>query len=123
MSHHSRFYVFPILFAALCTPVFAEELLHSELIFPLREDHNHAPGIVELPNGDLLASWYRGAGERKADNVALYGARLSKGSRTWSKDFLMADYPGLPDCNTTIFIDRHQTLWRFWPIILENNGE
>ena len=26
----------------------------AELIFPLRADHNHAPGIVECPNGDLL---------------------------------------------------------------------
>lgn len=102
---------------------FGEELLQSELIFPLRKDHNHAPGIVELPNGDLLASWYRGDGERKADNVAIYGSRLTKGSKTWSPDFLMADYPGFPDCNTAMFIDRHQKLWMFWPIILDNNWE
>ena len=36
----------------------------AELVFPLHAQHNHAPGIVECPNGDLLVSWYRGAGER-----------------------------------------------------------
>lgn len=110
---------------ALCFsgPIAAEELLNSELVFPLREDHNHAPGIVELPNGELLASWYRGEGERKADNVAIYGARLAKGSKEWTPDFLMADYPGFPDCNTALFLDKHQKLWLFWPIILDNNWE
>ena len=44
----------------------------SELVFPLHKQHNHAPGIVECPNGDLLVSWYRGSGERSADDVAVY---------------------------------------------------
>lgn len=104
-------------------PVQGEELLQSEFVFPLRKDHNHAPGIVELPNGELLASWYRGDGERKADNVAIYGARLPKGAKEWSAEFLMADYPGFPDCNTALFLDRNRQLWMFWPIILDNNWE
>ena len=37
----------------------------AELVFPLHAEHNHAPGIVECPNGDLLVSWYRGSGERR----------------------------------------------------------
>ena len=36
--------------------------LQAELVFPLDGKHNHAPGIVECSNGDLLASWYRGSG-------------------------------------------------------------
>jgi predicted neuraminidase len=52
----------------------------AELVFPLSERHNHAPGIVELPDGQLLVSWYRGAGERKADDVVVLGARLAKGA-------------------------------------------
>ena len=57
--------------------------------------HNHAPGIVECPNGDLLVSWYRGSGERSADDVAVLGSRLTKGQSTWSEPFVMADNPGL----------------------------
>ncbi|MCI0378366.1 MAG: exo-alpha-sialidase [Gemmataceae bacterium] len=92
----------------------------AELIFPLHPKHNHAPGIVECPNGDLLVSWYRGSGERSADDVALFGARLRKGHEQWSEPFLLADHPGFPDCNTTLFIDRKERLWMFWPIILDN---
>ena len=95
----------------------------SELIFPLHSQHNHAPGIVESSNGDLLASWYRGSGERTADDVAVYGARLKKGESTWSDAFLMADRPGFPDCNTCMMIDSDDRLWLFWPTILANSWE
>jgi len=97
--------------------------LTSELVFPLHDQHNHAPGIVECPNGDLLVSWYRGSGERRADDVAVYGARLRKGERQWSEPFLMADHPEFPDCNTCMMIDSQQRLWLFWPIILANTWE
>jgi len=93
------------------------------LIFPLHAQHNHAPGIVECPNGDLLVSWYRGSGERKSDDVAVYGARRRKGSTTWSSPFLLADRPGFPDCNTCLMIDQNDHLWLFWPTILANTWE
>jgi predicted neuraminidase len=95
----------------------------AELIFPLHPQHNHAPGIVACPNGDLLVSWYRGSGERQADDVAVYGARLRKGSAHWSEPFLLADTPGFPDGNTALFIDAQQRLWLFWPVILDNTWE
>ena len=95
----------------------------AELVFPLDPQHNHAPGIVECPNGDLLCSWYRGSGERSADDVAVFGARLAKGASRWSEPFLMADRPGFPDCNTCMMIDRRGRLWLFWPTILANTWE
>ncbi len=95
----------------------------AELVFPLQDQHNHAAGIVECPNGDLLVSWYRGSGERSADDVAVYGARRRKGSQRWCEPFLMADHPGFPDCNTCMMIDRQDRLWLFWPIILDNHWE
>jgi len=95
----------------------------AELVFPLHQQHNHAPGIVECPNGDLLASWYRGSGERRSDDVAVFGSRLRKGTERWSEPFLMADNPGFPDCNTAMFIDAQKRLWLFWPVILANSWE
>ena len=92
----------------------------AELVFPLDDRHNHAPGVVELPDGQLLVSWYRGAGERKADDVVVLGARLPPGERTWSEPFTLADHPGFPDCNTCLFLDATKQLWLFWPIILDN---
>lgn len=101
----------------------AEPSYRESFVFPLHPEHNHAPGIVECPNGDLLVSWYRGAGERSADNVAVYGARQRKGSDGWSDPFLMADTLGFPDCNTTMYVDGDKRLWLFWPVILANTWE
>ncbi len=95
----------------------------AELVFPLHPQHNHAPGIVECPNGDLLVSWYRGSGERRSDDVAVYGARHVRHSKTWSEPFLMADRPGFPDCNTCMMVDAKGQLWLFWPTILANTWE
>ncbi|HID75690.1 MAG TPA: neuraminidase (sialidase)-like protein [Planctomycetaceae bacterium] len=101
----------------------AKPAYRAELVFPLHPQHNHAPGIVECPNGDLLVSWYRGSGERRADDVAVYGARLTSGARRWSEPFVMADRPGFPDCNTCMMVDRRGRLWLFWPTILANTWE
>jgi arylsulfatase A-like enzyme/predicted neuraminidase len=95
----------------------------AEFVFPLHAKHNHAPGIAELPNGDLFVSWYRGSGERSADDVAVYGARQKKGESTWSESFLLVDTPGFPDCNTALWVDPKGKLWLFWPVILANTWE
>ena len=63
----------------------AEPTFRSELVFPLHKQHNHAPGVAELPTGDLLVSWYRGSGERKADDVAIFGSVQKAGQATWGK--------------------------------------
>jgi predicted neuraminidase len=94
--------------------------LTSELIFPLEHWHNHASMVVELPGGDLFVCWFHGSGERQADDVVVQGARFRKGSRTWSAPFLLADTPGYPDTNTTIFLDPKNRLWLMWPTILAN---
>jgi predicted neuraminidase len=107
-----------LVFLALLVPAVAgtavggdAPVYHAELVFPLRREHNHAPGLVECPNGDLIASWYRGSGERGSDDVAVYGARLRHGASQWSSAFLMADFPGFPDCNTCLMIDPDNRLW------------
>lgn len=100
-----------------------EPKFETELIFPLHDKHNHAPGIVECPNGDLFVSWYRGSGERTADDVAVYGAWRAKGEATWGEPFVLADTPGFPDCNTALFIDDRQRLWLFYPTILAHSWE
>jgi predicted neuraminidase len=94
--------------------------LESELVFPLEHWHNHASMIVEAPNGDLLVCWFHGSGERTADDVVIRGARLRKGAKAWSEPFLLADTPGYPDTNATMFIDPRQRLWLLWPTILAN---
>jgi predicted neuraminidase len=105
------------------SPAGDRPLHEAGLVFPLHPKHNHAPGIVECPNGDLLVSWYRGSGERSADDVAVYGARKKARSDRWGDAFLLADTPAFPDCNTALFIDAKGRLWLFWPLILANSWE
>ncbi|MDX2154363.1 MAG: exo-alpha-sialidase [Bryobacteraceae bacterium] len=97
--------------------------MRSELIFPLESWHNHSSSIVELPNGDLLVCWFHGSGERTADDVRIEGARWSAKKKAWGGRFLLGDTPGFPDTNPTMFIDRKQRLWLFWPAILANEWE
>lgn len=100
-----------------------EPFYSSELVFPLHPQHNHAPGIVELADGELLVSWYRGSGERKADDVAVWGARKPLGADRWSDAFLMVDTPGFPDGNTCMMVDERGRLRLFWPLVLANSWE
>jgi len=105
------------------TPVSQLPEFASELVFPLHPQHNHAPGIAELKNGDLVVSWYRGSGERTADDVAVWGARLKKGATSWSEAFLMHDTPGFPDCNTALMTNSQGHLFLFWPVVIANSWE
>jgi predicted neuraminidase len=95
-------------------------VLDSQLIFPPDHRHNHSSCVVECPDGQLLACWYRGSGERRADDVAVLGARRKPGARGWSEPFVMADYPGFPDCNPCMLVDPKGRLWLFWVVILAN---
>lgn len=92
----------------------------SELIFLPNPQHNHGSSIVETPQGDLLACWFHGSGERKSDDVLVQGARRRKDANEWSEPFVMADTPNLPDCNPVLFIDPRGTLWLFW-VAIQNN--
>jgi hypothetical protein len=38
--------------------------ISGEFIYPYQSEHVHGSSIVSLPNGDLLAAWFQGSGER-----------------------------------------------------------
>jgi predicted neuraminidase len=110
------------------TAVFVASLLtaprfEARFVLPPQDEHVHSSSIVELPSGDLFAVWYRGSGERRADDVRLEGARLARGGIEWSAPFPVADSPGFPDCNPVTFLDGRGRLWVAWPAILDNRWE
>jgi len=100
-----------------------EEALVTTEIFPYVAQHVHGSTIVELPNGDLLAAWFQGSGERWADDVAIMGSRLKRGNTDWSKPFVMADTPGFPDINPILFTDAQGRLWLMWYTVIANQWE
>jgi predicted neuraminidase len=91
----------------------APEVEFGQLIFPYQNQHTHGSTIVELPNGDLLAAWFQGSGEKSADDVKIMGARLKNGKKVWSDPFMMYDSPKFPDINPVLFIDDKKNLWLF----------
>jgi predicted neuraminidase len=93
------------------------------LIFPMQPQHSHASSIVSLPNGDILAAWYQGSGEREANDVRIMGARLRKGSSVWSGPFVMADTPDIPDCNPVLFLNSQNKLFLFWIAVQAHKWE
>ena len=95
----------------------------SALIFPAQEKHVHGSSVVETPEGDLIAVWFYGSGERTANDVLLQGARLRKGDTAWSNVFTMADTPEFPDCNPVLFVDSEERLWLFWTAVLANGWQ
>ena len=103
--------------------VTSKAIVQQEIIFPFQDEHTHGSSIVQLPNGDLLAAWFQGSGERTADDVRIMGARQKKGATSWSAPFLMADTKGIPDCNPTLFISKEGKLFLFWVAVQANKWE
>ncbi len=103
--------------------VTSNAIIQQELVFPFQDEHTHGSSIVQLPNGDLLAAWFQGNGERTADDVRIMGARQKKGATTWSVPFLMADTKGIPDCNPVLFLNKEGKLFLFWIAVQANQWE
>ena len=116
---------FIFLFAFLLAPSLwgAEKpFLESELIFPLGTLHSHSSSLVQLPNGDFYACWYRGSGEARADDVKVEASLLRRKSRTWSTPYTLVDQPDFSDMNPVLFLDSHHRLWVIWSTILAHKG-
>lgn len=132
--HSVAVFIFFAFFAFVCsvpfTNTWADEragefgaLCSSELIFPVQPEHTHGSSMVELPNGDFLAVWFQGSGERTANDVRLMGARLKKGAQNWTEPFAMADTPGIPDCNPVLFLNGQKKLFLVWIAVLSDRWE
>jgi predicted neuraminidase len=121
--------VFILVFSSSCknrseeTGLTSEDTLIIENIFPFQTMHCHGSSIVELPNKDLMVTWFYGSGERTADDVAIMGSRRNHKTGKWCKPFVMADVPGFPDINPVLFIDRESRLWLVWYTVLAYQWE
>jgi formylglycine-generating enzyme required for sulfatase activity len=71
---------------------------------PLYTEHNHVPGIVECPNGDLLAIWYSTIGERDR-LLTIAASRLRYGDDTWEQASWFWDTPDRNSHTPSIWLD------------------
>jgi predicted neuraminidase len=125
MQRIERFFARLAVFVLGCTAMARADSGYCDkhAIFPINPKHNHASCVVQTKDGNLLATWYAGSGERNADDVVIEGAWLPRGGTAWDEKFLMADTPGYPDCNPALFAAPDDSLWLFWPTILDHRWE
>lgn len=71
----------------------------------------HASNIVELRDGDFLASWFGGSAEGRPD-VAIWGARLAGGK--WSPPFELVREPDIACYNPVMFYTKDGRLWFYY---------
>ena len=121
--NRGSFLVLPLACLVMGLAAGSEPYFESQLLFPLQEKHVHSSSIVECRNGDLLACWFEGSGERRSMDVVILGSRRRQGEAEWSAPFLMADTPEFPDCNPVLFIDDRDELWLFWIAVLAERWE
>jgi Neuraminidase (sialidase) len=82
--------------------------------YDLRNLHgfNHAPSVVALPGGRLLAAWFSGPFEASVHQVIL-GAFSADQGRTWSKATVLQDFPRKSDFDPAFLADGRRT-WFFF---------
>jgi predicted neuraminidase len=71
----------------------------------------HASTIVQLSNGDLMASWFGGTAEGKPD-VAIWSSRRT--SSGWSAPAELVREPGIATYNPVLFHANDGILWLYY---------
>ena len=69
---------------------------------PAGRPFNHAPTIVELPDGRLIVAWYSGTKEKSRDTAILF--TLRKGEKKWSPPEILVDTPQRAEGNPVLSI-------------------
>lgn len=77
--------------------------------------YKHAPSITQLSNGDLYLVFYGGSAEY-AEDTAIYGARLAKGSSTWTSPVPIADSPHRAEGNPVVWQSPDGKVWLFYVV-------
>ena len=71
---------------------------------------NHAPSVVTLPNGNLLAVWFSAPFEASVDQVIL-GSYSSDSGKSWSRATVLQDVPRKSDFDPAFISDGNKTLF------------
>ncbi len=78
----------------------------------------HAPSLLELPNGDLLCSWFAGSYEGSAD-IHIVCARLPKGASAWEAPVDVSGDPERSEQNPSLFYGPDDAVWSMYTAQLD----
>ena len=79
---------------------------------PLFTRHNHSPGLIECPNGDLLATWFSCVSE-PGPELCNGASRLRFGTKDWEAPSPFWDAPDVNDHAPKLWWDGDKTLIHF----------
>ena len=102
--------ILPALLALLALPAHAAstgEFIYTEAPFASA----HASTVIELENGDILASWFGGTAEGNPD-VAIWAARRTGGQ--WGAPFEVVREPKIACFNPVLFYTKDHKLWLYY---------
>ena len=85
----------------------------ASAMIPVQCPQNHASNLFQLPNGDLLCTWFGGTQEGVAD-ISIFLSRLAKNDNQWSKPVKLSDDPYRSEQNPVLFFDSDNVLWLLW---------
>lgn len=86
-------------------------------------DHTHGSTIVQFPDGELMAAWFQGNGERDGLSTRIMAARKPVGADSFGDPFVLVDTPRMADINPALYVDENETLWLFWYPVLGGRWE
>jgi predicted neuraminidase len=75
--------------------------------------YKHPASFTELDNGDLYLVYYGGEGEYEGD-TAVFGSRLAKGTREWTRPRIIADTPERSEGNAAVWQAPEGVVWLFY---------
>ncbi len=88
-----------------------EEIIAAGLA-PSLGGHNHSPGFVVCPNGDLLAVYFSATFEDNPE-VLLMGSRLRHGADEWDMPEPIIDFPDVNDVSPLVWREADK-IYLFW---------
>jgi predicted neuraminidase len=91
--------------------------MKSSMVFCSNERFptSHSSSICELPNGELLTTWFAGSREGAPDSVIL-GSRLKKDTLEWDEPTILVDVFQRAAGNPRLFIGPDEGLWLISPV-------
>ncbi len=92
-----------------------EKLGFAQALLPIQESTStsHAPALLELPNGDILCSWFAGTYEGGSD-VHIICSCLKKGADKWSKPVDISGDPERSEQNPSLFLAPTGEVWAMY---------
>jgi predicted neuraminidase len=105
----------PFLLAAFAVAVTAaDDVVIERVIGPeILTKYKHPASLAELASGDLYIAYYGGSGEYATD-TAVYGMRLPKGTKDWTRPVVIADTPFRTDGNAVVWQAPDGVVWLFY---------